>query len=214
MLVLEQVGLHSSSCTLVAVMLQCLVLLLFKECNVLLKPWETEVWAAAGTVLWNLLCQQKAEEGEINMRRCEMVCGRFLPRPPVFRAECHACHGSLGAKTICSWFRLCCCCLVTHVTSLACQFRPNTMSVALRSHEVVVHEKLVFRLTKLRVSNCEAVLWEEFDKLSALAKAFANMNVTAAALAESGVRFLVADNSLWRLGDNTAVTNAEQAENV
>ena len=55
------------------------------------------------------------------------------------------------------------------------------MSVAERSHEVVVHEKLVCRLTKLRVSTCETVLWKEFDKLPALAKAFANINVTAIA---------------------------------
>ena len=79
-------------------------------------------------------------------------------------------------------------------------------------NEVVVHEKLVFRLTKLRVSTCEAVLWEEFDKLPALADAFANINVTAAALAESGVGFLVADTSLWSLGGNPAVTYAEKAQ--
>ena len=86
------------------------------------------------------------------------------------------------------------------------------MSIAERSNEVVVHEKLLGRLTKLRVSTCEAVLWEEFDKLPALTKAFANVKVTAIALAESGVGFLVADTFLWRLGGNTAVTYAEQAK--
>ena len=60
----------------------------------------------------------------------------------------------------------------------------------------------------------EAVLWEEFDKLPALAIAFANINVTAAALAEFGVGFLVDDTSLWCLGGNTAVTYAEKAKNV
>ena len=45
-------------------------------------------------------------------------------------------------------------CLVTHVTSVVAQ---EAMAVALRSHEVVVHEKLVCRLTKLRVSTCEAL---------------------------------------------------------
>ena len=53
---------------------------------------------------------------------------------------------------------------------------------------------------------------EEFDKLRALAKAITNINVTAIALTESGVGFLVADTSLWRLGGNTAVTCAEQAK--
>ena len=87
------------------------------------------------------------------------------------------------------------------------------MFQALRSHEGVVHEKLVCRMTKLRLCTCEAVLWEEFDKLPVLAKAFANINVTAMALAESDVGFLVADASLWRLGGDTAVAYAEQAEN-
>ena len=64
------------------------------------------------------------------------------------------------------------------------------MAVALCSHEVVVHEKLVFRLTKLRVSSCEAVLWEVFDTLPALARAFANINVTAAALGSWWMTFL------------------------
>ena len=63
----------------------------------------------------------------------------------------------------------------------------KAMTVSLCPHEVVVHEKLVFRLTKLRVSTCEAVLWEEIDKLPGLAKAFANIDVTAAVLAESSV---------------------------
>ena len=77
-----------------------------------------------------------------------------------------------------------------------------------------MHEKLACRLTKLRRSTCEAVLWEEFDKLSLLAKASANINVTAVALAESGVGFLVADTSLWRLGGDTALAYAEQAKNA
>ena len=47
-----------------------------------------------------------------------------------------------------------------------------------------------------------------------LAMAFAIINVTAMALAESGVGFLVADTSLWRLGGDTAVAYAEQAENA
>ena len=47
------------------------------------------------------------------------------------------------------------------------------MAVALRSREVDVHEELVFRLTRLRVSSCEAVLWQEYVKLPVLAKAFA-----------------------------------------
>ena len=59
-------------------MLQCLVLLLLKECNVPLNPWEIEVWAVIETVPWNLLCQQKAEENEIYMCHGEMVEeGRF-----------------------------------------------------------------------------------------------------------------------------------------
>ena len=68
------------------------------------------------------------------------------------------------------------------------------------------------RLTKLSLSTCEAVLWEEFDKLPVLAKAFANINVTAIALAESGVGFLVAHTSLWRLGGDNAVAYAELAK--
>ena len=58
----------------VAVMLECLALLLFKECSVLLNPWEIERWAAATeTVLWSLLYQQKSEESEIDLPYCEMV---------------------------------------------------------------------------------------------------------------------------------------------
>ena len=74
------------------------------------------------------------------------------------------------------------------------------MSETVHSHETIVHEKLVCRLTKLRVSTCEAVLWEGFDKLPVLA--------------ESGVGFLVADTSLWRLGGSAAVAYAEQAKNA
>ena len=46
-----------------------------------------------------------------------------------------------------------------------------------------------------------------------LAKAFTNINVTAKALDESGVGFLVAATSLWRLGGSAAVAYAEQAKN-
>ena len=74
------------------------------------------------------------------------------------------------------------------------------MSETVHPHETIVHEKLVCRLTKLRVSTCEAVLWEGFDKLPVLA--------------ESGVGFLVADTSLWRLGGSAAVAYAEQAKNA
>ena len=80
----------------------------------------------------------------------------------------------------------------------------SEISEALSSHEGVVHEKLVCRLTKLRLSTCEAVLWEEFDKLPVF-------HVTAIALAESGVGFLVADTSLWRLGGDTAVADAAKS---
>ena len=90
----------------------------------------------------------------------------------------------------------------------------SEISEALSSHEGVVHEKLVCRLTKLRLSTCEAVLWEEFDKLPALAEAFADVSVAAIALAESGVGFLVADTSLWRLGGNIALTFAEQTKSL
>ena len=43
---------------------------------------------------------------------------------------------------------------------------------------------------------------------------FANINVTAEALAESSVWFLLADTSLWRLGGSAAVAYSEQAKNA
>ena len=61
------------------------------------------------------------------------------------------------------------------------------MSEIVHSHETFVHEKLVGRQTNLRVSTCETVLWEEFDKILVLAKAFAKINISAKALAGSGV---------------------------
>ena len=54
-------------------MMQRLAILLFKECNELLNYWEVENWAATETVLWHILCQQKAEELEIYLRHREMV---------------------------------------------------------------------------------------------------------------------------------------------
>ena len=135
----------------------------------------------------------------------------------MFRVDCQACHDSLRRKIIISvlrsWFLL----LFGHGRRISCVLACGSEGngcVALRPNEVAVHEKLVFRLIKLSVSTCEAVLWEEFDKLPTLAKAFANVNVKAAALAESCVGFLVADTSLWCLGGNTVVTYAEKAKNV
>ena len=115
------------------VMLQCLVLLLFNECNVLLNTWEIEVWTATGTALRNLLCQQKPEQGEIYVRHCEMVeedlfsdslrgyFGKFVPRPPVIREDHQARHDSSRAKTIFSRFRSCFRFLLGHLCCvLAC----------------------------------------------------------------------------------------------
>ena len=57
----------------VEAMMQCLAILLFKECNGFLNHWEVENWAATETVLWHTPNQQKAEELEIYLGHREMV---------------------------------------------------------------------------------------------------------------------------------------------
>ena len=113
-------------------MLQCLALLLFKECNVLLNPWEIEVWAATETVLWNLLCQQIAEESEIYLRHCEMrkvgsatdfedtvvglfrmlLCSALTTRRAAVRWVRKRSVRGFGCVAVCR--------LITNVTSIAC----------------------------------------------------------------------------------------------
>ena len=53
--------------------MQWTVFVLFQECEVLLNPWEIEVWADTDTVLWDPLCQQRAEENEIYRHHSETV---------------------------------------------------------------------------------------------------------------------------------------------
>ena len=61
-----------------------------------------------------------------------------------------------------------------------------------KTHEEVVHEKLVTRLARLLDAASEAVLWEDHAKLVQVAKAFASITPTKRAIAETGVGYLLA----------------------
>ena len=86
------------------------------------------------------------------------------------------------------------------------------MSIAFRLHVVVVHEKLDVSLDQVEgIYFAKLFCGKSSMNSRRWPKAYANINVTAAALAEPGVEFLVADTSLWRLVSNIAVTYAEKA---
>ena len=73
------------------------------------------------------------------------------------------------------------------------------------------HAQLVSRLFKLRDAAWEAVLWGNEKQIVSLAKTFSNIVPTGAALAETGVGHLLADESLWSRGGELAVTFADKA---
>ena len=73
------------------------------------------------------------------------------------------------------------------------------------------HTKLATRLLRLRDAACEAILWDETEKLSAIAKSFSNITPTKEVIAETGVGHLLSDKTLWRKGGAHAEMFAERA---
>ena len=80
-----------------------------------------------------------------------------------------------------------------------------------KTHEEVVHEKLVTRLARLRDAASESVLWEDHAKLVQVAKAFTSITPTKRAIAETGVGHLLADKTVWAKGGDAAVSFAKKA---
>ena len=78
-------------------------------------------------------------------------------------------------------------------------------------HATIVHNKLVSRLARFRDAACEAVLWNEPEKLSGIAKALANVRPTKQAIVETGFWHLLSDTSLWQKGGESAMVFAEKA---
>ena len=153
---------------------QCLALLLFERCNELLNQFDVECWAATETVLWNLHLRElwETELFSKGIARWLMRVGSVTDYKVLLNWEMTTCLGVSNKNGLSLRFG-CHSTVSFDARLLACLSLAQTrMSDAVQSQESIVHEKLVCRLTKLRVSTCEAVLWEKFDKLTVLAKTF------------------------------------------
>ena len=80
-----------------------------------------------------------------------------------------------------------------------------------RSNDRNPHDRLVLRLERLRDAACEAVLWEDTNKIAWVAKSFANIVPTREALLSTGVGHLLTDKHIWQMGGELAVIHANKA---
>ena len=80
-----------------------------------------------------------------------------------------------------------------------------------RRDDLSPQDRLVLRLERLRDAACEAVLWEDTNKIAWVAKSLANVVPTKEALSRTGVGHLLADKHIWQMGGDLAIAHANKA---